>query len=144
MTLYLADKSAYEQQRYSTEADVTMTALVRESQLATCDVVALELLYSTRGPADYAIRERGLRTLAWLPMGAEVGRVALDIQRKLVRKGQHRRPIMDLMIAATALVHDAVVLHYDRDFDLIAAETGQPSLWIVPRGTGHGAAQPIV
>jgi hypothetical protein len=27
------------------------------------------------------------------------------------------------------------VLHYDADFDLIAEVTGQPSEWIVPRGT---------
>jgi len=26
----------------------------------------------------------------------------------------------------------------DRDFDLIAAATGQPTRWIVPPGTSHG------
>jgi predicted nucleic acid-binding protein len=40
------------------------------------------------------------------------------------------------MIAATAEVHDATVLHYDHDFDVIAAATGQPTQWIVRRGTG--------
>jgi hypothetical protein len=28
-----------------------------------------------------------------------------------------------------------VLLHYDRDFDLIAAITGQPAEWIVPAGS---------
>ena len=41
-----------------------------------------------------------------------------------------------VMIAATAEVHGATVLHYDRDFDLIAAVTGQPTQWITRRGTG--------
>jgi hypothetical protein len=27
------------------------------------------------------------------------------------------------------------VLHYDEDFDRIAAITGQPTSWIVPRGS---------
>jgi hypothetical protein len=31
--------------------------------------------------------------------------------------------------------HGAVILHYDADFDHIAATTGQPHTWIVPRGT---------
>jgi hypothetical protein len=28
-----------------------------------------------------------------------------------------------------------VVLHYDADFDLVAAVTGQTVQWVVPRGT---------
>jgi hypothetical protein len=42
------------------------------------------------------------------------------------------------MIAATALVHDATILHYDRDFERIAEATDQPHEWIIPRGSGHG------
>ena len=134
---YLADKSAYEQQRHSDDADSTLVALASDARLAICEIVALELLYSARGPADYAARRSGLDALIWLPMDAEVGQVALDIQRKLAVRGQHRRPIPDLLVAATAIVHGATVLHYDRDFDLIAEVTGQPTRWIIPRGTGH-------
>ena len=52
--------------------------------------------------------------------------------------GQHRRPIPDLFVAVTAIVHDATVLHYDRDFDLIAGVSGLSAGWIIPSGTGHG------
>ena len=38
----------------------------------------------------------------------------------------HRRPIPDLIIAATAELHGAEVLHVDSDYDLIAEVTGQP------------------
>jgi predicted nucleic acid-binding protein len=136
--VYLVDKSAFEQQRHSDAADQVLRAIADAGQLATCEVVALELLYSTRGPDDYEARWVGLSSLVWLPMDATVMRTAMDIQRSLARTGQHRRPIPDLLIAATAIVHDATVLHYDKDFDLIAEVTRQPTRWIVPRGSGHG------
>jgi len=41
----------------------------------------------------------------------------------------------DLLIAATAERHQATVLHYDGDFDMIASITGQPTQWVVPPGT---------
>ena len=95
------------------------------------------MLYSTRSPADYDARRQGLESFLWLPVDSVVTRAALDIQHRLAQIGQHRRPIPDLLIAATAMIHDATVLHYDKDFDLIAAVTGQPTRWIIPRGTGH-------
>ena len=33
------------------------------------------------------------------------------------------------------LRHQVTVLHYDTDFDLIATVTGQPTQWVVPRGS---------
>ncbi|WP_422733293.1 hypothetical protein ACN26Y_20445 [Micromonospora sp. WMMD558] len=41
----------------------------------------------------------------------------------------------DLLTAATAERHDATVLHYDGDFDMITAITGQPTTWVVPAGS---------
>jgi predicted nucleic acid-binding protein len=38
----------------------------------------------------------------------------------------HRRPIPDLIIAATAELHGAEVLHVDSDYDMIARVTDQP------------------
>ncbi|MDX6279961.1 MAG: hypothetical protein QOH03_1032, partial [Kribbellaceae bacterium] len=37
--------------------------------------------------------------------------------------------------AAVAAEHNAVILHYDADFEHIAATTGQPHLWVAPRGS---------
>lgn len=139
MTLFLVDKSAFEQQRHSAGANEFLTAIAHDGHLATCEIIALELLYSARGPQDYEARRAGLESLVWLPVDAEVTRTALDIQRQLARTGHHRRPIPDLLIAATAIVHNATVLHYDKDFDAIAAQTGQPTRWIVPRGAGHAS-----
>lgn len=41
----------------------------------------------------------------------------------------------DMLIAATAERHGVTVLHYDGDYDMIAAITGQPTRWVVPSGT---------
>lgn len=53
---------------------------------------------------------------------------ALDVQLQLARRGHHRAPsIPDLLIAATAEVAKLTVLHVDKDFELIAEITGQPT-----------------
>ncbi len=41
----------------------------------------------------------------------------------------------DLVIAATAERHGATVLHYDGDYDMIAAVTGQSTRWVLPPGS---------
>jgi predicted nucleic acid-binding protein len=43
--------------------------------------------------------------------------------------------VNDLLTAAVAEHHGAVVPHYDADFEHIAVSTGQPHAWIVPRGS---------
>jgi hypothetical protein len=40
-----------------------------------------------------------------------------------------------LLIAAAAEEMGLIVLHYDADFDRISRVTGQPTEWIVPRGS---------
>ncbi|MGH3564997.1 MAG: PIN domain-containing protein [Pseudonocardia sp.] len=42
--------------------------------------------------------------------------------------------IPDLLVAAVAEHHRVAVLHYDADFDHVAAITGQPAEWVVERG----------
>ena len=54
---------------------------------------------------------------------------------ELAKTGRHRVPIPDLVIAAAAESADLTVLHYDRDFELIAEVTGQATDWVVPRGS---------
>jgi hypothetical protein len=52
---------------------------------------------------------------------------AFQVQMLLADRGQHRAPsIPDLLIAATAEKAALTVLAVDKDFDLIAAITGQP------------------
>lgn len=138
---HLADKSAFEQQRHSAVADGILRALAVEGALHMTEIVALELLYSSRSPADYETRRQQMEALPWLRLDEAVAAQALDLQRRLAETGRHRRPIPDLLVAATALVHDATVLHYDRDFDLIAEVSDLSARWIIPPGSGHGGGR---
>ncbi len=58
-----------------------------------------------------------------------------EVQRMLARDGLKGRKPVDLVIAAQAERLELVVLHYDRDFELIAGVTNQAHKWVVPRGT---------
>lgn len=53
---------------------------------------------------------------------------ALEVQRLLAAQAGNgrRRPIPDLIIAATAELHGAEMLHVDSDYDMIAQVTGYP------------------
>ncbi len=51
----------------------------------------------------------------------------MELLTLLADRGQHRAPsIPDLIVAATAEHSDLTLLHSDKDFELIAAITGQP------------------
>ena len=128
--LFLADKSALERAHRSEAASGLIDALVGVHALATCEVVALEVLYSARNRRDYEVTARGLRSQTWLPADERASARALEVQGLLAARGQHRMPIADLLIAAVAEVNGATVLHHDHDFERIAAVTGQPTRWV--------------
>jgi predicted nucleic acid-binding protein len=63
---------------------------------------------------------------------------ALDVYEALAAKGgTHQRSVKhpDLLIAAAVESAAVPVVHYDEDFDRIAAVTGQPTRWLAPRGS---------
>lgn len=71
-----------------------------------------------------------------LPTPDEAWDRAAQVQGLLVESGNWRAlSVADLVIAAVAERQHAVVLHYDGDYDMIAAVTGQPTRWVVPAGT---------
>src|SRR5918998_1734764 len=83
-----------------------------------------------------APRRRRSTPPSWLPMPDEIWDRAIDVQVRALHKGSHRALSMaDLLVAATAERHGATVLHYDGDFDMIQAITGQQTTWVVPAGT---------
>lgn len=134
--LYLADTSAWRRSRATESIALRWAGLLAGRELAVCVPLELELLYSARGPADYLVLRSELDALVRLPTTREAEAEALGTQRMLAARSRHRGPKpMDLLIAATARVHNAVLLHYDRHFDLIARVTGQPAEWLARRGS---------
>jgi predicted nucleic acid-binding protein len=101
-----------------------------------------ELLYPARNADVFARWRLDLSSLPYLQMSPSAERHLVDVMAALALRGQHRTPIPDLMLAAVAHAHNAVVLHYDSDYERIAEVTGQPHEWIVPRGNGHGGKRP--
>jgi predicted nucleic acid-binding protein len=137
--LYLIDKSAWEQRRYEPMARERVTELREGARLAICIVTMAELLYSARNAGEMDRDHAYLSELRLLPVTPAAEQHVISIMKQLAATGQHRRPISDIMLAAIAQAHGAIVLHYDHDFEIIAEATGQPHEWIVPRGTGHSS-----
>ena len=134
--LYLADTSAWRRSHANDSIALRWADLLARHELAVCAPLQLELLYSARGPADYSALRQEISGLFNLPATPDAEAVALGTQQALAAKSQHRGPKpMDVLIAAIADVHGAVMLHYDRHFDLIARVTGQPAEWLAPRGS---------
>ncbi|WP_026874307.1 PIN domain-containing protein [Jiangella gansuensis] len=105
--------------------------------LYRCAITDLEVLRSSTSPSDYEARRSALiSAYSELPITPEVLSHALDTQRSMAAVSQHRGiSLADLIVAACAHVHDAVVVHYDADYDLIAGVTGQATEWVVPAGS---------
>jgi predicted nucleic acid-binding protein len=107
-------------------------------QVATCDMVRLELLYSTRNATEFTTLRRDLDALPNCPIGNEQWQRALEVYEQLARQGGlHHRAVRhpDLLIAAAAETAGIPVLHYDEDYDRVAAITRQEVHWLAPRGT---------
>jgi hypothetical protein len=111
--------------------------LMLERKLGTCLPFLLEAGYSARSGGDRKEMMARLEQLPQVPVDAEVERLALEAQRALAEVGHHRLAPSDIVIAACAHRAGADVLHYDRDFDLIAAHTrlGFESVWLAESGT---------
>ena len=110
---------------------------IDEQRLAACLPFLLEAGYSARSAPDHRALMRRLEQLPRLPLDASVERVALDAQRELAAVGHHRLAPTDLVIAACAHLAGGGVLHYDRDYDLIAQHTRLDfeSVWVAEAGT---------
>jgi predicted nucleic acid-binding protein len=128
LSVLLADKFALEWARRDHRAREAFLGLRTTHVIAACHMTALEICYSAQNRADLEALLAGQRALEWLPVSEAVMDRALEVQRLLAAHtgNGHRRPIPDLVIAATAELNAAEVLHVDSDYDLIAQVTGQP------------------
>jgi len=134
--LYLIDTSAWARMRVPA-VEKRLLAILHAAAAATCLPLDLEDCRSTRHLRDaMTIRTRRAQVMIDLPITPAVATRARDIQLALARRGHHRAPSpTDLIVAAAAAEYGATVLHYDRDFDLIAEAGGPRCEWVVPAGT---------
>ncbi len=132
---YLVDTSGYARLHHGAVFE-RLAPLIERGLVATCSVIDLEILFSTHTPEDYesvlleraAFERLDIEQVDWDR--------AVTVQRRLAGRSMTRAvAIPDLVAAAVAERHRVTVLHYDRDFELIAEITGQRTGWVVPRGS---------
>ena len=133
---HLADTSALARLRHPAVAAV-LGPLIEAGLVATCGVTEFELGWAPRTSAEFdELRADRGTGYEWLAIHDEDWRRALDVQAALWRSGRIRAAgFPDLLIAAVAEREHLTVLHCDSGYDHIAAITGQPTQWVLPRGT---------
>jgi predicted nucleic acid-binding protein len=135
-TVYLADTSVYVLQARHPQVRQRFEALLAAGRLAACQMTTLEYLNNAPDSKGYEILWGALHAHRWIDVTTQAMNRALEVHRALAANSQHRHfRLPDLIIAATAEAHGATVLHYDADYDRIAAVTGQPTEWVADRGS---------
>jgi predicted nucleic acid-binding protein len=125
---WLIDKSALVRLAASPDA-AGWAARVERGLVRIATVTRLEVGYSARsGPELRAgLRQPPMSSMPVEYLTPAIEDRAVEILALLADRGQHRAPsIPDLIIAATAELAGLTVLHLDKDFEVIAAVTGQP------------------
>ncbi len=132
---YLGDTSVLARIGQS-EVAVRLVPLLESGLVARCTPTDLEAGFSSTSSTSHVAMRRRRAAWPFAPLDQDVLDRAVDVQDTLARRSQHRGvKIADLMIAAAAEAARLVILHYDRDFDLISGVTGQPTEWILPAGS---------
>lgn len=111
-------------------------AAVEAGLVLVCDLVILEL--ARLAPNERRAQEVAGRLAAFeaIPMPLGLWGRARKTQLALAANGDHRRvPPADLLLAAAADEARVTLVHYDRDYERIAAVGGLRQEWLVPDGT---------
>lgn len=127
MSPWLIDKSALVRLPASPDA-AEWAGRVQRGLVRIATVTRLEVGYSARsGPELRAgLRQPPLSSMPAEYLTPAIEDRAVEILTLLADRGQHRAPsIPDLIIAATAELAGLTILHLDKNFEVIAAVTGQ-------------------
>jgi predicted nucleic acid-binding protein len=110
---------------------------IEAGHIAACLPFLLEAGYYARNANEHSQLLAELTALPRYDFDGAAEQRALDAQAQLARVGHHRLPPVDLLLAALADRHGVGILHYDRDYDLIAEKTDLrfESVWLADRGT---------
>lgn len=124
---WLIDKSALARLAESPDAP-SWADRIERGLVNITSVTRLEVGFSARSGKELmgAVRRAPLSKMPLVYLTPTIEERAIAVQQALADRGQHRAPaVPDLLIAAAAELTDLVVLHLDKDFELIAAVTGQ-------------------
>lgn len=124
MATYLVDNSIWQKANSSDRIAARLRALSPQHLIMTCPPQVLEYCHSARNAAEYEELRDDMDNL--LPaLTHPTASQALDIQQTLWNRGLiGAAGAFDCLIAAYAVVNDAIILNSDRDFGLIADAAG--------------------
>ncbi len=131
--MYLLDTSVIT--RLREPAIVQRIGEIDGDGLARAAMTDLEVGFSARNGEDWDRLCAALAAFRLVEVEAHHFHRAGQVQRALASGGLRGRKVPDLLIAAVAELASLTVLHYDADFDHITTVTGQPTEWIVERGS---------
>jgi len=122
--LILIDTSAFIEflNRTGSPFDRAIESLIsNDEETAVADIVVTEVLQGIKDDREYAEVKKSLFSFPVYSLkNIDSYIAAADLYRKCRKKGLTIRNTVDLLIAQIALENDLVLLHNDRDFDVIS------------------------
>lgn len=116
MTTFIVDNSIWQKANGSEAIAKRLREVATQHLIMTCPPQVLEYCHSARNPVEYEVLREDMSHFLKAERHPSEHQ-ALDIQEALWRAGRVRAAgAMDCLIAAYAIVNDAVILNSDRDF----------------------------
>ena len=97
-----------------------LVPLIRADRLATIPVITMEILVGAKSEKEYDQLSKDMAALRCFDVSAKQWLNASKLGYKLRHKGIGV-PLTDTLIAAVALENNALLLHTDRHFEMIAS-----------------------
>ena len=94
--------------------------IAQREDICLCGVILTEVLQGIRDDKEHSETNAIFSDLLYLPMTRETFLMAAHIYRSLRARGITIRNSIDCMIAAVCIENKLVLLHNDKDFDLIS------------------------
>lgn len=135
MELVLIDSSVwidYYQPKTSEELKRAVKKLIEADRVATCSIIAVEVIQGTVSNRDYQKVSVDMTAFREFSLNRNVTKRAAKLGFDLRRQGI-TIPTIDIIIAATALENNCALWHQDNHYELIAKRTDlKTKNWLRP------------
>lgn len=108
-----------------------LVPLIMADRLAATPIIIMELLVGAKSEKEYDKLSKDLAALRCFDVSATLWQRASKLGYTLRQKGINV-PLTDTLIAAVAIENDALLLHNDRHYEMIAAITSLKHEYLKP------------
>lgn len=110
----------------------SLSAIINEQPIFLSRFTQMELLQGCRDEREWRLLETYLQDQDYIEVTADIWVAAARIYYDLQRQGLTVRSSIDCCIAQLAIAHQLILIHNDRDFEMIARGTSLNSLRFRP------------